>query len=113
MKSVEETPKTHLVTDLEIIGYANSLDESLVPRVVAPIFRYRDDVETLLFPPFRIPEDHVLGGTIGHIAEMQGLIDSGQATKIDTPIPAQLSQSLWINSEMEPVYATGIPSKRN
>ncbi len=81
---MKKMPETHLVKDLEIVGYANSLNESLVPRVVAPIFRYRDDVEVLLFPPFEIPGENVLGGTTGSVAEMQEMIDSGRATGIET-----------------------------
>ena len=105
MQEMQETRKTHLVTDLEIVGYAGSLNKSLVPRVVAPIFQYRDNAQILLFPPFRIPENHVLGGTTGTITEMQEMVDSGRATRIEPPIPALPEHSLWINSEMAPLYA--------
>jgi len=90
--------------DLEIVGYAEVLNERLVPHVVPPIYRRRDDRGKLLFPPFRLAGDVVVGGMAGTREDLSHFIADGRATDIDPPIRAQADHELWIDQGMRPRY---------
>ena len=40
------------VDELEIVGYANVLNDDMLPSVVPPVFRLRSDTKRVLLPPY-------------------------------------------------------------
>jgi len=89
---------------LDIAGYAESLDSTLVPHVVPPIYRLRDDPDKLLFPPFHLAGRQVIGAAVGTQAQMDQFVSEGRATRLDQPIAALADHELWIDQEMQPRY---------
>ena len=90
----------------EIVAYANRLNQSLVPRIVKPIFRNREN-SLLIFPPYRIEKDGISDYFTGDEAELERLVDMAHATKIDQPILGKPDHLLWveyIEKEHEPRY---------
>ncbi len=91
--------------DLEIVGYAESLPDDLLPAVVAPIYRVREDDDTLLMPPFDAHQgDKVKTTHVRRRAELDRLVGNEQATGIDKSIPAAPGQLLWIDESRRPHY---------
>jgi hypothetical protein len=90
--------------ELDIVGYADWLDKTLVPHVVPPIYQFRSNPEKLLFPPFHLAGTEVVGGTIGSQVQINRFVNEGRATRIEQPIPARPDHELWIDQEMKPRY---------
>jgi hypothetical protein len=90
--------------ELDIVGFADWLDKTLVPHVVPPIYQFRSNPEKLLFPPFHLAGTEVVGGTIGSQAQINRFVNEGRATRIEQPIPARPDHELWIDQEMKPRY---------
>ncbi len=89
---------------LNILGYAESLGDRLVPHIVPPVYQLRDDPDKLLFPPFRLAGAEVLGGSIGTQAQMDQFVREGKCTRTDKPILARPDHELWIDQNMQPRY---------
>jgi len=85
--------------DLDVVGYAESLTREMVPHVVPPVFRFRDDPHKIVFPPFRIREDRVEGATVGTVADLERFTTCGDVTCIE-PFDAKPDHDLWIDEEM-------------
>jgi len=89
---------------LDVVGYATSLSEAMVPTIVTPVFRVRGDEGRPLFPPFVIHCGQVCDGTLGTAKEFERFAEDGDITEITPPIPAQANYELWIDADMVPQY---------
>jgi hypothetical protein len=96
------------VTSLEIIGYANRLSPSMLPTVVAPIFRGKAEPKQILLPPFAIHEGLVCNAQYKTSADLTKLDDEGEITLFDSPRDARPNFELWID-EAEAVHYEPIP----
>ena len=45
--------------ELEVVGYADVVDQKHLPRVVYPIFRKKNQ-DTYLFPPYEVQQGHLV-----------------------------------------------------
>lgn len=98
-----------LISDLEIVGYADVLTGDTVPSVVAPVFRFVDDGVTFLYLPFRIDGETVYGGTLIDFNEYKKIVDHGMATWIDGSIAAKTDYCLFVDQKFRVKY---YPSSR-
>lgn len=99
---------------LEIVGYADSLDERSVPHAVPPVFRVKGaSPEKILFPPFHIEEDRVCGGTYGDAGEMESFVADQSVTRLDRPISPKRGYLLWIDQQMQPRYEPVDEAEKN
>jgi len=98
--------------NLDIVGYAELLDKTLVPHVVPPIYRLRDDPDKLLFPPFHLAGPEVIGAAVGSQAQMDQFVSEGRTTRLDQPIAALADHELWIDQEMQPRYESFYVAKK-
>ena len=92
------------IASLDVIGYATSLSEAMVPTIVTPVFRLRDDPETFLFPPFVIHCGQVCDGSMGSAEEFERFAARRKVTTIPDPFCAQRDHELWIDADMAPQY---------
>ena len=97
--------KTHKLSDLEIIGYANHLKAGWPPSMQAPVFRYLKS-GIVLFPPFKIIEDHVEGG---HDCCMNEAVDFAIKECITLwedgpPVKPKPHYGLWVDSHLQVHY---------
>lgn len=92
------------LNELDVIGYATSLSEQMVPTTVAPVFARRADPDKVLFPPFVISSGYVCNGSLGSIEEFECFAARGQVTGIQPRLPAQPDHELWIDADMMPHY---------
>ncbi len=92
------------ITDLEIIGYGNVLKESMLPSVVAPVFRRLDNRDVVIFPPYSFDGGFVLRETEGNQQDYSRLVDARQITRIENAIPAVAGHELWIDQNLHPQY---------
>ncbi len=95
---------TYRIEDLEVVGYADTLDESFVPTLVPPVFRLRDDPDRVLLPPFEIKDDQVVEVLPGAESDLERAVLRGQATRLDEAIDAESDHQLWIDEELQPHY---------
>jgi hypothetical protein len=98
---------------LEIVGYADVLGPESVPHIVAPIFRFRDDPDTFLFPPFRLVGNEIVGATRGSRLDMVSFVATGQATGIDPAIIPLPEHELWIAQDMRARYEPAVQAEEN
>jgi hypothetical protein len=92
------------VKNLEVVAYANRLEPGALPCKVPPIFRFVGDLARLVFPPFKLIDDQIVGGAIGNKETLSTLIDQGNATLLEKPFPALPSHVLWIEDGVTSHY---------
>ncbi len=95
---------SYKIEDLEVAGYADTLDESFVPALVPPIFRLRGDRNLVLLPPLEIDGDRVVEALPGGEADLERAVLQGQATRLKVPIDARSDHQLWIDEDLQPHY---------
>jgi hypothetical protein len=96
-------PTTTPLEALEIIGYADALDAGDWPVVVPPVFRFKDEADSILAPPFKLDGEHVIGGSM---ESHQCFLDwerNGRVTRI-TARPARPEHELWVDLDGNPQY---------
>lgn len=92
------------MTDLEIVGYATALDETMVPSVVPPVFRVKAEPSRILFPPYTFSGGSVWNATEGNEHDLKELAEDGEITRFAEPEPSQPDFELWVDQGMAPHY---------
>lgn len=96
-------------TELEIIGYANRLTDSMLPAVVPPVFRVRSEPSRILIPPFSLRDGVVSGATEVSQDEIQALSEAGELTLLPNHNKALPDHEMWIDLDgvvhYEPIRA--------
>lgn len=92
------------LSTLDIIGYADCLNQVFLPQIVPPIFCMRNKSNRILMPPFRIVGDEVLSSQVGVQSDLERAVLGGQATRLDTRISAQPDYRLWVDETLQPRY---------
>ena len=62
------------IARLNIIGYATRLSKAMLPTIVSPIFSLDTYKQIVLFPPFQIIKEEVIGGTLSNMREFKSFI---------------------------------------
>jgi hypothetical protein len=87
--------------ELTIAGYSPVPEAAARPKLLTMIFRHG---ESLLFAPYRLLPDGLLGGA-ADVPETLGLrCEEGTAAALKVPIPAKAGHLLWIDSENQVRY---------
>jgi hypothetical protein len=93
---------------LSVIGYADVINKTSVPRRVAPIFANWEwsncvlpalESSQCLFPPFRLVDDLVIGGIIAPLSDFKEFIGE-KVTSIVPKLPAVPQGMLWIDEKL-------------
>ena len=96
MKS-ETLPPVNLA-DLEVIGYADALSREDAPAIVPPVFRFRDQKDRCLLPPFQIADDWVVNPKEVSMDQARDLADEERITLPRAcRHPARANWTLWLN----------------
>ena len=92
------------ITDLEIVGYATVLKDTMVPSIVPPVFRLKADASRILFPPYTFAAGSVWNATEASTHDLERLAENREITRFEKPFPAQRDFELWVDQKMEPHY---------
>ena len=92
------------ITELEIVGYATVLKDTMVPSIVAPIFRRKANPLSILFPPYTFDGGAVWNATEGLPGDLDRLAENHEITRFEAPLPARDDFELWVDEEMAPHY---------
>jgi hypothetical protein len=92
------------VNDLEIVGYANNLKETMLPTVVPPVFVLRADRQRAFVPPYSLHAGLLCDSTELPRSELDELAASGKITLFDREFPAERGFELWIDQQFQPRY---------
>ncbi|MCK4624977.1 MAG: hypothetical protein KAV00_06685 [Phycisphaerae bacterium] len=92
------------VERLEIVGYADAFDALTVPRRVPPVFRFTDQKETCVFPPYRLVGRWVLDGAVAPLTDFEEMTARRRATPFPTPLRAEPDAVLWIDEDLNTHY---------
>ena len=94
------------VGELEIVGYGNVLDATMLPLIVAPVFRLAAEPDRFFLPPYVISAGYLCNAAELRQEEVQRLHDRQEVTLFDQsdPIAAQGGSELWIDQEFRPHY---------
>jgi len=92
------------MNDLEIIGYAEVLRETMLPSVVPPVFRMKADPQRVLLPPYSFNAGFVCNATEVPARELDALRDAHEITLFDEAIPAQPGYELWVDQSYQCHY---------
>jgi hypothetical protein len=86
------------VSLLEIIGYANVLPQSALPSIVAPVFRRKENPDSILVPPYSfIGGQFLCKATEITPYEFDSLEGRSELTRLQPPIQAQIQHELWVD----------------
>jgi hypothetical protein len=94
-----ETPWS--LDDLEIVGYADVLKETMLPSVVPPVFRLKADARRAFLPPYSFNAGFLCNATEVSRAELEELSDSREITLFDNAFPARAGFELWVNQTFQ------------
>jgi hypothetical protein len=94
-------PSPYNIDDLEIVGYANVLDKTMLPSVVPPVFRLKADTGRILLPPYSFNAGYLCNATEVGASELEQLRDGEEITLFDTVLPARNGFELWIDQSYE------------
>ncbi len=93
------------LVDLEIIGYADDRDQSMLPAIVPPVYRSISDPGVVLVPPYTIHFDRVSGATQLPFSEAESLRDRGELTFfLESILAAKNGHQLWLRRTGEVIY---------
>jgi hypothetical protein len=91
--------------ELDIIGYAEALDDGKGPAVVPPVFRDPQHPDQCFVPPFRIAENWLIDPQCLSLAEVKDLAADERITLLPGPsLPAQPGHRLWVDLEGQVHY---------
>ena len=100
------------VSSLQIIGYANVLPDSALPSIVPPVFQRKDNLDSILVPPYSFNNGRYLcDATEISASEFESLQSRFEVTPFSTPIDAQKDHELWVDQE-GPHYQSRLETKR-
>jgi hypothetical protein len=85
--------------NLDIIGFASVLESPTLPRVLAPVFRDRNQPEMVLLPPFSLVADEVFNATPVPVSELEALAIQKRVTAFGEPLRAKLNHDLWVDAD--------------
>ena len=87
--------------DLEIVGYADVLKETVLPTVVPPVFRLKADSQRAFLPPYSFNAGFLCNATEVLRSELEELRDSREITLFDNAFPAHASFELWVDQSFQ------------
>ena len=90
--------------DLEIVGYADVLKETMLPSVVPPVFRLKTDAQRAFLPPYSFNAGFLCNATEVPGSEMEELRDSREITLFDDAFPARAGFELWVDQSFQCHY---------
>jgi hypothetical protein len=90
--------------DLEIVGYADVLKETMLPGVVPPVFRLKADAQRTLLPPYHLNAGFLYNATEIPRSELEELSGSREITLFDDAFPAHAGFELWVDESFQCHY---------
>jgi hypothetical protein len=93
-------PSPWSLDELEIVGYANVLKETMLPSVVPPVFRLKADNQRAFLPPYSFNAGFLCNATEVPQSELEQLRDSREITLFDA-FPALEGFELWIDQSFQ------------
>ena len=90
--------------DLEIVGYADVLKETMLPGVVPPVFRLKADAQRALLPPYHLNAGFLYNATEIPRSELEDLSASREITLFDDAFPAHAGFELWVDESFQRHY---------
>jgi hypothetical protein len=87
--------------DLEIVGYADVLKETMLPSVVPPVFRLKADAQRTLLPPYFFNAGFLYNATEVPRSELEELSGSREITLFDDAFPAHAGFELWVDESFQ------------
>jgi hypothetical protein len=83
---------------LEIVGYANVLLDTMLPSVVAPVFRLKGNADETYVPPYSFNAGYLCNATKLTASELKALAQNEDITLFEgPPFPAQRDFELWLD----------------
>jgi hypothetical protein len=101
------------VEELEIVGYADVLDETMLPSVVPPVFRIKAKPQRAFLPPYSLNAGFLCNATEVPVSELEELRDSREITLFDPAFPARRDFELWIDQSFQLHYQPLDEADRN
>jgi hypothetical protein len=98
--------------DLEIVGYANVLKETMLPSVVPPVFRLKADSQRAFLPPYSFNTGYLCDATEVPQSELEELRDSLEITLFDAPFHAHRDFELWVDQSYQRYYEPRADAER-
>lgn len=91
--------------DLEIVGYATVLKETMRPSVVPPVFRLKEHPDTAFVPPYLFNAGSLCNSTALPASELQTLAERRQITLFaGAPVAAGRDYELWVGLDGQVRY---------
>jgi len=100
------------ITDLEIVGYATVLKDTMAPSVVPPVFCVKAEPSRILFPPYTFSGGFVWNAAAGNEHDLRKLADDGEITQFAEAFPSQPDFDLWVDQGMVPHYEPRAGSRK-
>ena len=89
--------KVRELNELEIVGYAEVLKDTMLPSIVPPVFRLKAGPRSALLPPYSFNAGLLCNAAEVLWPEVEALKEAGEITLFDEPIPAQPGYELWVD----------------
>ena len=92
------------IQNLQIIGYATVLKETMLPTVVPPIFQSLDGQGRVYLPPYSFQGNFLCNAAEVAHEEVVALSEAGEVTLFSAPKATMQDGELWIGPDFAPHY---------
>ena len=99
-------PEAIPIDQLEVIGYADSLEPGMLPSIVPPVFRFRAQRDRALLPPYTLNSGFLYGASEVEYVRIQELYEADEIVLFENPFLAKAGFELWIDESTESRYET-------
>jgi hypothetical protein len=87
------------IADVEVVGYADVLKANMLPSVVPPVFRVKDDPDCVLVPPYLLNGNLIWNATELCAEELFSLQHERRVTLFSDAVPARADHELWVDQQ--------------
>ena len=97
------TPRN--LDDLEIVGYANAYEATMLPTVAPPVFRLRAETDRAFVPPYFLKSGYLYNATEVTRSELLEWHGQREITLFDQHVfQARTGYELWVDQSFQPHY---------
>ena len=87
------------IEDLEVVGYANVLKETMLPSIVPPVFALKSDPNRAFLPPYSFNAGLLRNSTEVSESELKHLADAREITLFRVAFSGRAGFELWVDQK--------------
>ena len=92
------------VEELNVVGYSDVLADTMLPSIVPPVFRLRNNPTHYFLPPYSLSGGYLCNAFEVSEHEIRELLNDGEITLFNEEIPAEREFELYVDQSFQHHY---------